>query len=176
MNLQTQQELVKKAQAGDAQALAALWDEFTPKLFGYLINTTKDRELSEDLLQQTWLKAINALSKFESRGVTISAWLFTIAHNECRQHWRKAKWEVPFAPAEHDRAAADEMTSQNILDVEKILNLLSEDDREILRLKYIADMPANEIAKVLNINFVTVRVRIHRAIAKARAILTSQTL
>lgn len=170
MNLQTQQELVKQAQAGDREALGQLWDELTPKLFGYLINTTHDRILAEDLLQATWLKAIDNLPKFESRGIAISAWLFAIARNECRQHWRKSNREVEFNPAEHDRASTDGKTDNNLI-IEQILNRLSGDDREILCLRYIADLSLNEIAKVLNINFVTVRVRIHRAIARARALL-----
>ncbi len=57
---------------------------------------------------------------------------------------------------------------------DQILFNLSEDDREILRLRYIADLPLSDIARVLNLNFVTVRVRVHRALARARAALDSQ--
>jgi len=170
MNLQQEQELVLKAQAGDREALGALWDAFTPKLFGYLINTTRDKTLAEDLLQSTWLKAISALPQFKSRGVSLSAWLFAIARNECRQYWRKSSREETFNPAQHDREVGNNQQDDNLL-VGQILSKLSFDDREIIRLRYIADLSVNDIAKVLNINFVAVRVRLHRAIARARQAL-----
>src|SRR5436190_1604661 len=102
MNSQAEQELVKRAQGGDREALGVLWDELTPKLFGYLVNTTKSKVLAEDLLQAVWLHAIEGLPKFEFRGIAVSAWLFAIARNECRQHWRKANREVEFDNVKHD--------------------------------------------------------------------------
>src|ERR1700690_2372444 len=93
--------LVNKAKTGDREALGALWDAITPKLFGYLINTTHDKALAEDILQTTWLKAIKALPNYQPRGVNISAWLFAIARNEFHQHWRKAQREIPLENEKH---------------------------------------------------------------------------
>lgn len=163
-----ERELLRQAQGGDKAALGMLWDGLTPKLFGYLVNVLRDRSLAEDMLQNTWLRAIEALPKFQQRGVSVSAWLFAIARNECRQYWRKANREVPFDSTVHDRAAED-AGSQDKINVEKILGSLVEDDREIIRLRYIADMPVGEIAKVLGINYISARVRLHRALRRARA-------
>jgi len=164
MNPEQEQTLVRSAQQGDQQALSQLWDALTPKLFGYLVNVTHDRPLAEDLLQTTWLKAIGALPNFEARDGGFSAWLFAIARNECRQHWRKAKTE-----AESAEPSIDERPGlQNKLLVEQLLNLLSEEDRELLRLRYIADLAIKDMARILNINSVAVRVRLHRAVARAR--------
>jgi RNA polymerase sigma-70 factor (ECF subfamily) len=52
--------------------------------------------------------------------------------------------------------------------VEQALSLLSEDDRELLRLRYIADLPIKDVARVLGLSSVAVRVRLHRALARAR--------
>lgn len=170
-----QQLLIKKAQDGGREALSQLWDKITPKLFGYLINTLKNRQLAEDLLQTTWLKAIAALPKFQDRGNGMEAWLFAIARNECRQHWRKGEREVPLDNSAYDVPdTRKEGTEQQIL-VEQLLNKLPEDDRELLRLRYIADLPITDIARILNINFVAVRVRLHRALKRARAAYNPQT-
>lgn len=152
----------------DHERLGILWDTLTPKLFGYLVNTLRDRTLAEDILQATWLKVINALPHFQERGGGISAWIFTVARNECRDHWRKSGRERPLDLLEHDTAGTGEKSEEKIL-VEHILAALSENDRDILRLRYIADLSTNEIARVLGLNFVTVRVRIHRALVHARA-------
>jgi RNA polymerase sigma-70 factor (ECF subfamily) len=162
--------LVQRAQRGDREALGKLWDLLTPKLFGYLINTLRDRALAEDILQTTWLKAIAALPGYKNRNVGLSAWLFTIAKNECREHWRKGGRQVPFDLAAHDRAGS-ESGAEDTLMAEQVLATLGEEDREILRLRYIADLSVKDIASVMQLNFVTVRVRIHRALARARVAL-----
>ncbi|MDP3901912.1 MAG: RNA polymerase sigma factor [bacterium] len=179
MSLSQKEEksLILKIKNGDQGALSLLWDNLTPKLFGYLINTTRNKTLAEDLLQNTWLKAINALPGFEPRNISIAAWLFAIAKNECRMHWRKSGRETLFDPAKDEETPIkhDEVNNvgnlENKILIEQILGLLSEDDREILRLRYIADLPLNKIANVLKINFVAVRVRMHRALGRARGII-----
>lgn len=160
--------LVKKAQAGDRAALGMVYDDLTPKLFGYLVNTLKNKTVAEDLLQSTWLKAISALPKYRSRGIRFQSWLFAIAHNECRQYWRKGKRESDMDVSEFEVPDAHQDQSDNNLLVEQVLSKLSADDRELLRLRYIADLPVNDIARILNINFVAVRARLHRALARAR--------
>lgn len=173
MDQKQEQLLVKMAKAGDKEALSKLYDAITPKLFGFLINTTKDKTVAEDLLQTTWFKAISALPKYQPRGIKIEAWLFAIARNECRQHWRKGQKETATDISELDIAGPSDSQTQNSLLIEQILHKLSGDDQELLRLKYISDLPLNDIARILNINFVAVRVRLHRAIARARALANS---
>jgi len=165
--------LVKRAQNGDREALGQLWDALTPKLFGYLINVTHDRMLAEDIFQTTWFKAINNLAHFQLRGVGFSAWLFAIAKNEYRQYWRKQKREIAFDPVEHDPQDPDQKDIESKIFIEQVLGLLSEEDRELIRLRYIADLPVRDIALILKLNFVTVRVRIHRAIARLRAAIAA---
>ncbi len=167
--------LVQRAKRGDREALGTLWDMLTPKLFGYLVNTMRDRTLAEDILQTTWVKAIDALPRFRNRGAGINAWLFAIAKNECRGHWRRSGRETPLDPLLHDTAEGNQKELEERVLTEQILSSLSDDDQEILRLRYIADLPMNDIAQVLRLNFVAVRVRIHRALARARAKLISQT-
>ena len=168
MDRQQEVELVKKAQGGDREALGMLWDALTPKLFGYLVNATRHKTLAEDLLQSTWLKAIEALPRFEPRGFGLAPWLFAIAKNECRQHWRKTQHESDTEISENDFADDNRSLSDNHIIIEQIMRRLNQDDRELLRLRYIADLPLNDIARVLNINPVAVRVRMHRALARAK--------
>lgn len=174
MALSDEKQLVYRAQGGNREAAGALWDYFTPKLYGYLVNVTRDVQLSEDILQNTWLAALSHLSQYRLQGAGFGAWLFAIARNECRQHWRKEKREAPLDSVERDcptyghKQSADER-----LMIETALSALSEEDRELIRLRYIADLPVNEIARILSINSVAVRVRLHRALRRARAALVN---
>jgi RNA polymerase sigma-70 factor (ECF subfamily) len=151
-----------------------LWDEITPKLYGYLINVLHDRELAEDILQTTWLKAIQALPDFKKRaGAGFSSWLFAIARNECKQHWRKVGREVSFDPAIHDKEIVDSKEEDKIF-INQIMAQFSENDRELIRLRYLADLSLNDIARILKINSVTVRVRMHRALTFAKNVLKNK--
>jgi RNA polymerase sigma-70 factor (ECF subfamily) len=154
--------------------VSALWDNITPKLFGYLVNTLHDKSLAEDVLQTTWLKALDNLESFGKHGENnFSAWLFAIARNECKQHWRKLGREIPFDPLLHDKQETDSKQEDRIL-IDQILTHLSQSDREIIELRYISDLPLNNIAKILKINPVTARVRMHRALSSAKIILKNQ--
>lgn len=169
MNPHEERMLVKKAQKGNREALGLLWDALTPKLYGYLLNVTHDKSQAQDILQSAWLHAIDNLSQFRPRH-PFSSWLFAIARNECRQHWRKAKRELPLEQEQNVPIDDHKKTEDGIL-IDQILMRLDQEDREILRLRYIADLPLKQIAHLLDLNFVTVRVRIHRALARARAFL-----
>jgi RNA polymerase sigma-70 factor (ECF subfamily) len=153
--------------------IAELWDKITPKLYGYLINTLKDRTIADDILQTTWMKAIEALPNFKSRGQGFSAWLFSIARNEMRMHWRKNGREISYDHNLHDFAEAKDNTEDKIF-LGQVVSKLSDEERELINLRYIADLSFFEIAKLLDTNPVTVRVKIHRALSRARIILKTQ--
>lgn len=173
MTLQEELNLAEQAKIGDKQAVGALWDAITPKLFGYLVNTLRDRALAEDILQETWLKAITAINQFENRQIRFSAWLFAIARNLCRENWRRQN-RVTAMPGEELETVADKINqaeiSSDFLYVSKILEQLSPEDRELLRLRYLADLAFNEIGRLLEISSVAARVRVHRALGRARAL------
>jgi len=167
--------LVVLAKTGDKNAVSVLWDVITPKLYGYLVNILKDRSAADDMLQETWLKAITSLHKFEPRDVKFSAWLFAISRNECRQYWRKNKHEIILEEDEPEKMPDNLVAKENITDkifLDEILEKIPEKDREILRLRYLADFSFNEIAQILSIPPITARVRTYRALSKARIALT----
>ncbi|OGI74756.1 hypothetical protein A2740_01160 [Candidatus Nomurabacteria bacterium RIFCSPHIGHO2_01_FULL_43_16] len=153
----------------EKDAIERLWDEITPKLYGYLVNTLKNPAIADDILQTAWLKAIEALPQFHDRGHGFSAWIFSIARNEMRMHWRKQGREIPYDPEVHD--LPEEEREKKDIFIEQLLQALPEEDRELVRLRYIADLPFNKIAKLLELNPVTVRVKMHRTLARARDIL-----
>ncbi|TAN33258.1 RNA polymerase sigma factor [Patescibacteria group bacterium] len=170
MEIHEELALIARAKKGEQAALGLLWDAITPKLYGYLVNTLREKSLADDILQNTWLKAIASLAKFHARGVRFSSWLFAIARNECRQHWRQNGRERSIEETNEENFQTVSVggdLSEKFL-VEKILKMLPEEDRELLRLRYIADLPFKEIARVLEISVITARVRVHRSLARAR--------
>lgn len=165
MTQSEERNLLIQAKQGNRDCLGLLYDAYTPKLYGYLMNTVRDPSLADDLLQTTWIKAIESLPRFKLRVAPFGSWLFSIARNECRQHWRTANRVIPLEP-EHDRA--DGRPQPDTVFIERLLSSLDENDRELIRLRYIADLPAADISRTLGISTISVRVRLHRIIKKLR--------
>lgn len=157
----------------DKDEIDELWNEITPKLYGYLVNTLRDSATAEDILQTTWIKAIESLSGYNERG-RFSAWIFSIARNEMRMYWRKKGREVRYDPLVHD-IPSESQNEENVFYVERFIKKLSFEDQELIRLRYIADLSLGEMAKIMKINPVTVRVKMHRALGRARILFKQQT-
>lgn len=164
--------LVARARAGDRDAVAALWDAHTSALHGYLLHVLRDRDRAEELVSRTWIRVLEGLASYGGRS-SFRSWLIAIARNECRQDWRRSGREVALDPERHDIPSPDRGDARDAhLDVERALARLTDDDRELLRLRYLADLPTNDIARILGASAVAVRVRIHRALHRARRAIT----
>lgn len=172
MTIKEELALIRLVKNGDKDALSRLWDDINPKLYGYLVNVLKDKSQADDILQETWLKAIEKIDKFKDRGVRFSAWLFAIARNECRQFWRQNKvgQAVSWDEMEIDISSQTSEQMDNNLMVEDILKRLRINEQEILRLRFIADLSFKEIARIMDISIISARVRVYRAITGARKV------
>ena len=169
MNTIEELRLVKELKSGNKESLSLLWDEINPKLYGYLVNTLRDRSVADDILQETWLKAITKLDKFKIRGIKFSAWLFAIARNECRLYWRNNKKVSSVDLADVNLVDNNSLLGiNNNLLVESILNKLDPAEQEILQLRFIGQFDFKEIAKILGISVVNARVKLYRCLKKAQ--------
>ncbi|PIT87541.1 MAG: hypothetical protein COU31_02280 [Candidatus Magasanikbacteria bacterium CG10_big_fil_rev_8_21_14_0_10_40_10] len=169
MDKKTEILLIKQAQKGNKDALGRLWQEITPKLYGYLLNVLKNKPLADDILSETWLKAINALDRYKPSQARFSAWLFAIARNQCRQYWRvnQPVGLENIEPAKLSDSSQLEKTTVKII-ADNIIERLDKKDRELLRLKYIAQLSHREIAALLEISIISARVYVHRALKRAK--------
>ncbi len=168
MNIEEEKKLVNLAKGGDKQAVSLLWDEFTPVLYGYLLNTLKNKQVAEDVLQSAWLKALQGLPKYRFMGYSVKSWLFTIVRNELSEYFRKNPGMVDLEEIPQTSLLEEKSQIDIEIGVEKVLKDLSPEDRELIRLRFIADLSVIQIAKVLNISSVLVRVRLHRIIKRLK--------
>jgi RNA polymerase sigma-70 factor (ECF subfamily) len=155
------------------EEIERLWGQVTPKLYGYLSHTLRDAALADDILQATWLKALESLHTFQDRGLGFSPWIFSIARNEMRMHWRTSGRQVAYEPEIHD-IPKDDKNYEDVILVEQVLKYLSLEDQELLRLRFIADLSMAEMSKVLKMNPVATRVKMHRTMNRVRLILNKK--
>lgn len=159
-----------------------LYDEYYPKLYAYVLMRVRRREVAEDIVQHSFLKALDNLASFKPRrGATFGSWLFQIAKNELidrSRHDQKLTFcetEVLDANAANistlERLLANELETEQKDRWQKVLcaiDRLNDDERELITLKYLADLPYQEIAKTMNKKPNTLAVMLKRALEKVR--------
>jgi len=160
-----EQELIRRLQEGDPRAVDDLVDEYKAPLFAFIIRMVNNRELAEDLFQETWIKVIRSVKRFRGDS-KLSTWLFQVALNHCRDEMRKKRYvHVPLEEIEElaGGSAPDPDRLHLAKEVRKIVAGLPDKMREVVVLKYYHDLMDEEIAEVTGIPAGTVKSRLHRA-------------
>ena len=159
----------------DKKILEETYQKFQKELYLYLFSLCQNRQLTEDLLQETFLKALLSLS--DSHG-NIRAWLYAVARNLFYNHQKKAKKEV-LSEDISDAQLTEDILDQ-ILQEEKLKNLydgirkLENRKQEVLQLQYFAHLSKKEIAAVLHLTPEQVRILAYRARKELKALMDKE--
>jgi RNA polymerase sigma-70 factor, ECF subfamily len=162
--------LVERAQTGDRDALEELYLMHFDRIYSYLQMTVGNRHDAEDLTNQTFVKMLESIESFEWRKVPISAWLFRIAHNLAMDHFRaNRRWQPEEPPEPEDSAALSaEDEALHSIGRQSMLEMiegLSEDQQQVLTLKFVFNFPNGEVATILGKTDGAVKSLQHRALA-----------
>ena len=148
-----------------------LYEEHAQPLFGFLAYRTGDPALAEDLLADTFERALRARKRFDRRKASEKTWLYTIALNLLRDSARRSKIEArALERIPRERAGApDELTAVEHRDeIQRALLTLSDEEREAIALRFGGDLTVPEIAKLLKQPLPRVEGRVYRALRKLR--------
>ena len=148
-----------------------LYAEHAQGLFGFLAYRSGDRALAEDLLADTFERALRSRRLFDRGKASEKTWLYSIALNLLRDHHRRGAAESRalerVAPDPGSPAAPVEAVEARD-SVQRALTCLSEEEREALALRYGADLTVPEIAKLKKEKLTTIEGRVYRALRKLR--------
>ncbi len=177
------EQLLRRAQRREADALETLYELYCRRVFGLLYRLTGSRDVAEDLLQATFLRVVRVLPDYEHSG-RFEAWLFRIAANLVRDRARKRSRHQKAMEREFPRRADEQRskaaTPQPVRPDEELdrresaqrlqvcLADLSEMEREIILLRHYSELSFREIAEMLDIPLGTALSRAHRALARMR--------
>ncbi|HXV41808.1 MAG TPA: sigma-70 family RNA polymerase sigma factor [Anaerolineae bacterium] len=148
-------ELIQRAVSGDPAAFAALYDVYVEQIYRFIFFRVSNEQTAEDLTSQVFLKAWDNLGSYQIRGLPFRAWLFRIARNSIIDYYRTYKETTPLEPAALTQpdpsAEVDEVVDQR-LQAEALrlaLQRLTEDQRQVLTLRFIEGLSTEEVAQVM---------------------------
>jgi RNA polymerase sigma-70 factor, ECF subfamily len=159
-------ELIDKAKRGNKSAMNTLLTDNLSILKGYVIKMTGDPHLSQDIIQDTMLKAVLNINKFEPKA-KFSTWLIKIATNLYRDYLRKNKQVDLIDDTFEDSGKSVEEDTISRLEYKEILKIiqeLSHEKRSCFILKHYYGYKYEEIAEIVGCPVGTVRSRIHNAV------------
>ncbi len=151
-------------------AFVELYDRYLAPVYRYLVSRVGDPQDAEDLTSQVFLTALERFPQYQNQGKPFAAWLFTIARNKSIDFFRARRIEDPltsFHSSEDQKDPLSEVVqkdeSQTILD---IIATYPPQDREVLQLRFAAEMTYAEIAHLLQRNEDAVKKQIYRLLER----------
>jgi RNA polymerase sigma-70 factor (ECF subfamily) len=174
-----EEEIVLRAQGGDTDAFRMLVERYGPNAWRVARILLPQREQAEDALQEAWVDIWRGLPHFDvSR--PLYPWLLTIVGNRCRMYRRRVSEPTQsLVPAlaeslpDHHDAIAEVAARESNAALRVALTALTPEERELLILRYQADLQLAEIAALYEIPLSTVKSRLYRTLAALRDRLTT---
>lgn len=164
--------LVASARLGNEQAFGRLYGEFAPRVYRFCWFRVAQAADAEDLTQQTFMKAVEALPRYEDRGLPFAAWLFRIARNVVIDFERGCRTDLDIDDITDwvgGPIADPEITGAD--DRDALLRALAEltsVQRDVLTYRFFADLSARDTGLLMGRNEATVRALQARAIRALR--------
>jgi RNA polymerase sigma-70 factor (ECF subfamily) len=165
-----------KVKNGDIDKMGLLYERYHRQLFRFLFNMTRQKELSEDMVQNIFFRMLRYPDGFIGFG-EFKTWMYHIARNSAYDHFRKVKrtpahseltnYEERIEGEQHTVAQLEKEEELKIL--ESAMKKLSDENRELLILSRFQELKYHEIARILNTTEGAIKVRVHRALNQLKS-------
>lgn len=175
--------LVKNYVAGEENALATLISRHQSKIYGFIYSKVSDRDISDDIFQDTFIKVIKTLksNSYNEEGKFLP-WVMRIAHNLIVDHFRRNKKMPMFRETEEfsifsimsDDAPNVEglmITAQVESDLKKLIHELPKDQKEVLEMRIYQDLSFKEISEITGVSINTALGRMRYALMNLRKVI-----
>ncbi|MBW6497495.1 MAG: sigma-70 family RNA polymerase sigma factor [Bacteroidales bacterium] len=182
------QELIRQFINGDHSSLEELVKRHQRKVFSYILLIVKDKHLAEDIFQDTFIKVINTLraGAYNEEGKFLP-WVMRIAHNLIIDFFRKSK-RMPFIENSeeydlfetlkvYEETVEDKMIIAQIhSDVQRLVEYLPEEQKEVLKMRHYQDMSFKDIAEQTNVSINTALGRMRYALINLRKMVSEKEI
>lgn len=164
--------LVTRAQEGDADAFGMLYDRYVTLVYRYVYYRVGSPALAEDLVSETFLRALRRIGTFTYQGKDVGAWFITIARNLIADHYKSSRYRLELTTG--DMMSADKATehSTETLVLESLTNAtlldavrkLNPEQQECISLRFLQGMSVTETAQAMGKNEGAIKALQYRAV------------
>jgi RNA polymerase sigma-70 factor (ECF subfamily) len=172
--------IIARAQSGDVAAFSEIYSRYASQILRYLYARLREPESAQDLTQEVFVRVLKGIGNFEYRGEkSFLGWLYTIAGNVLiGQSRRRSPVSTPLDEGidiadPHGQEAVHSIFERETL--RQAIAQLTEDQQQVLMLKFFADMTNNEIARAIGRSEGAVKALQHRALASLQIILARES-
>lgn len=175
-----EEELIALLKNSDESAFAYLYDHYSGALYTVILRMTGDTQLSEDLLQESFIKIWNNISAYNPSRGRLFTWMLNIARNLTIDNFRSKSYKKQSKihkidnTVYYNRNSNNEINKFDTLGIRKQTLSLKEDQRVVLDLAYFEGFTQEEITKKLGIPLGTVKTRMRAAITELKKIFRSE--
>ena len=178
-------ELVALYLQGNSKSFEVLIQKHKNKIYAFILSKIRNKDLAEDIFQETFIKVINSLQKgkYNEEGKFLP-WVMRIANNLVIDYFRKAKKMRTIAPTndfnifdilqDGDRNIEDNLVNDQVhKDLRKLIEYLPEDQKEVLKMRYYAELSFKEISESTGVSINTALGRMRYALINLRKLIDS---
>ena len=178
-------ELVALYLEGNPKSFEALIQKHKNKIYAFILSKIRNRDLAEDVFQDTFIKVINSLQKgkYNEEGKFLP-WVMRIANNLVIDYFRKSKKMRTIAPTDDfdifdilqdgEKNVEDNLVNNQIhKDLRKLIEHLPEDQKEVLKMRYYAELSFKEISECTGVSINTALGRMRYALINLRKLIDS---
>ena len=171
-----QARLLERTKEYDLEALVQIHDRYYPKVHNYIYFRVGDGTVAEDLASEVFLKMLEALKSAKGWKVSLSAWLYRIAHNVVVDYYRQRREDT--FPLQESPTALLEMPSEAVernLSFEQLREAIAEltdEQQQVIALRFAEGLDIIEVARVLGKSEGAIKSLQHRALASLARIMT----
>jgi RNA polymerase sigma-70 factor, ECF subfamily len=166
---QDERQLIVSAQAGDQEAVSALYVAYAQSIFQYVSYRVDSRLVAEDITAEVFLRMVRGLKHYEDRGLPFGAWLYRIAANLLTEHYRQGKRMTLSILSENERSDDTDPLERLARQEEQqqlsaALQALPAEYQDVLILRFMKNLSHAEVAAILDKSETAVRSLQHRAL------------
>lgn len=175
--LEGEKNLVKLAQRGDPEAFGLLYEYYLPRIYRFILIKVSHKEQAEDITHLTFLKAWESVKSYKHRGYPFGSWLYRIARNAVVDHYRRGVVQVSIEDVSAEALGVDDSLLEDVDvkiqwdDLLEAMKALKEVEQDVLIMRFVEDLPHQEIAKAVDKTEGAVKVIQHRALKKLKEAL-----
>jgi RNA polymerase sigma factor (sigma-70 family) len=171
-DVQTDEDCLVAAAKRDPREFDKIYLRYARPVFRYLYTRIGSVQEAEDVTAQTFLAAFEALGRYRHAGC-FAAWLFAIARNKETDHFRYRQIDLAVDDADQIPDEVDPL--QKVIQMERaaalmgLINALPEEERELLRLRYVAELSFPEMGRLLDRSEEAVKKAVYRLLARLQS-------